>query len=133
VGETQPPSDWPSDWPGLEAERDGVTYDAQKIASIAQALREVMEPISGGGSGDNLGSLQDLSSNGSLHYDVCSHLRSLENWEGGKSFAATLEQSHQTFVDVLEEVLENFTTAISLVEAEASTYQATNAANEGTV
>ncbi|MCK2221287.1 hypothetical protein MF672_046915 [Actinomadura sp. ATCC 31491] len=126
MGETQPPKNWP----GLEAERDGVTYDATKIANIAEALREAMKPINGGGYGEYQGSIQDLSINGSLS-DVRQHLQSIDRWEAGKTFAATLTQAHREFLNVYQEVLENFSIAIALVEAGAGVYKTTNAANEG--
>ncbi|MFB4282589.1 MULTISPECIES: hypothetical protein [unclassified Nonomuraea] len=128
MGETQPPGDWP----GLEPERDGVTYDAQKISNIAGELREVMKPISGEGRTQRQGSINDLSVYGDLS-DVRRHLLSIDNWQGGAAFAATLVQSYQEFITVYEDVLENFATAITLVEAGAGTYQVTNAANEGEV
>ncbi|MGI5283930.1 hypothetical protein ACQEVF_11415 [Nonomuraea polychroma] len=128
MGETQPPSDWP----GLEPERDGVTYDAQKILNIAGELREVMKPVTGEGYGERLGSINDLSVRGSLSA-LRTHLQSIDRWEAGKSFNTTLASSHQEFLNVYEDVLENFAIAIALVEAGAGTYLATNAANEGEV
>jgi hypothetical protein len=128
VGETKPPGDWP----GLEAERDGVTYSAKKIENIAGALRDAMKPINGGGYGEYQGSIQDLSMHGSLAA-VRMQLRSIERWQAGESFATTLETSHREFLNVYQEVLENFATAIALVDAGAGNYQITNAANEGGV
>ncbi|TMR96084.1 hypothetical protein [Nonomuraea basaltis] len=127
MGETQPPSDWP----GLEPERDGVTYDAKKIANIAGELRDVMEPIGGGGYSQRQGSIQDLSMYGSLA-DVRQHLLSISNWDGNV-LGNTLSTSHQEFLSVYEDVLENFGTAIALVDAGAGNYQITNVANEGGV
>ncbi|MEU6729015.1 hypothetical protein ABZ917_35370 [Nonomuraea wenchangensis] len=126
MGETQPPKNWP----GLEAERDGVTYDAKKIASIAEALREAMKPIGGGTYGQYPGSIQDLSFNGSLKAES-DHLRSVDRWQAGESLATTLEQAHREFLNVYEEVLKNMTVAITLVDAGAGNYKITNAANEG--
>ncbi|MEW9546980.1 hypothetical protein [Nonomuraea sp. NPDC050783] len=126
MGETQPPKNWP----GLEAERDGVTYSADKIMNIAKALREIMKPVNGGGYGEYQGSIQDLSVNGSLA-DVRQHLQSLERWEAGPSMATTLSQAHREFLNVYQEALQNFDIAIALVEAGAGKYKVTNAANEG--
>jgi hypothetical protein len=125
VGEQQPPKNWP----GLEAERDGVVYDAKKIENIAKELREIMKPIGGGGYGVGYqGSINDLRFSGSLT-DVRQQLQSIDGWEAGKSFAATLAQAHQELVAVYEEVLENFGIAIALVEDGAGVYKVTNAAN----
>ncbi|MGW4797527.1 hypothetical protein ACWEPC_34415 [Nonomuraea sp. NPDC004297] len=129
MGETQPPANWP----GLEPERDGVTYSAEKILNVAEELREVMKPISGEGSrSSRQGSLNDLAAYGDLS-DVRRHLLSIDDWPGGATFGDTLRQSYDEFMAVYEEVLENFGTAIALVEAGAGNYQATNGANEGVV
>lgn len=120
----------PDNWPGLEAERDGVGYDATKIANIAEELREILKPLNGGGYGENRGSIQDLNVNGSLA-DVRRQLRNVDRWPGGEQFATTLEKAYETFLDVYEDVLENFSTAISLVEAGAGDYRMTDAANHG--
>ncbi|MFD2355664.1 WXG100 family type VII secretion target [Nonomuraea ferruginea] len=112
----------PEDWPGLVAERDGVGYDATKITNVAEALREIMKPINGGGYGEHQGSIQDLSINGSLS-DVRTQLRSIDRNQGTESFATTLETAHREFLDVYEDVLENFSTAIALVEAGAKHLQ----------
>ncbi|MER7363328.1 hypothetical protein ACI2LC_34640 [Nonomuraea wenchangensis] len=126
MGETQPPKNWP----GLEAERDGVTYDAKKIASIAEALREAMKPMGGGNYGEYPGSIHDLSLNGSLKAES-DHLRSVGRWQAGESFADTLDQAHREFLNVYEEALNNLSVAIALVNAGAGNYKITNAANEG--
>lgn len=123
---TQPPDNWP----GLDADRDGVEYDATKIANIAEALRDIMKPLIGSGYGESLGSIQDLSANGSLPM-VRTQLRSIERFDGGDSLATTLETAHQELLNVYEDVLENFSTAIALVEAGAGTYRMTNIANQG--
>ncbi|TDD25148.1 hypothetical protein [Nonomuraea diastatica] len=128
MAETEPPRDWP----GLQPERDGVTYDPKKIANIAGELREVLKPIRGEGRGENQGSIIDLETYGSLRA-VLTHVRSIERWQGGQAFADLVSHSQQEFLTAYEEVLENFATAISLVEAGAGTYQVTNAANEGGV
>ncbi|GAA4518894.1 MULTISPECIES: hypothetical protein [Nonomuraea] len=120
----------PEDWPGLVAERDGVGYDATKITNVAEALREIMKPINGGGYGEHQGSIQDLSINGSLS-DVRTQLRSIDRNQGTESFATTLETAHREFLDVYEDVLENFSTAIALVEAGAGTYRVTDIVNQG--
>lgn len=121
----------PPDWPGLEAERDGVGYDATKISNIAEALREIVKPLKGGGYGEHKGSIQDLSVNALLS-DVRQQLRSVSRWPGGEQFATTLETSHRTFLDLYEDILTNFETAIQLVEAGAGGYRVTDAANQGT-
>lgn len=126
MGETKPPENWP----GLVAEREGVGYDATKISNIAEALREIMKPINGGGYGEYQGSIQDLSINGSLS-DVRTQLRSVDRNEGGESFATTLETAHREFLNVYEDVLQNFSTAIALVDAGAGNYHVTDVANLG--
>lgn len=120
----------PEDWPGLDPEDDGVEYDAEKIAAIAKELREIMKPIGGGGYGTRSGSIQDLSVNGTLSL-VTTQLKTVDRWEGGEKFAATLESAERAFLDVYEDVLENFSTAITLVEEGAGTYRVTNIANLG--
>jgi hypothetical protein len=124
VGEAQPPSDWP----GLDAERDGVTYDARKIANIAEALRDAMKPIAGYGTAQ--GSVGDLTASGDLSR-LRNHLESIDRVDGIKTFLDTLTDSHGKFTKVYNNAIENFQTAIALIDAGAGTYQVTNAANEG--
>ncbi|HEX4814467.1 MAG TPA: hypothetical protein VFV66_17125 [Nonomuraea sp.] len=127
MGETKPP-DW---WPGLQAERDGVTYNAQKIANIAEELREAMKPIGGeGGYGTTQGSVGDLTASGNLSA-LRAQLEPFDRIEGIKTFVNTLADSHGTFTTVYGNVLENFRTAIALIDAGASTYHVTTTANEG--
>jgi len=126
VATTQPPDDWP----GLEAERDGVQYDAEKIAKIAQAMREIMEPISGLDSGRHFGSKQDLDLNGSFD-QMSMQLRSIDLYESGDVFARLLEVVHREFLEVYQDVLDNFSTAIALVDAGAGNYSMTDIANQG--
>ncbi|MDA0637168.1 hypothetical protein OUY22_27520 [Nonomuraea sp. MCN248] len=120
----------PAAWPGLQAERDGVGYDAKKIANIARELRDAMKPINGSGYGENQGSIHDLQTYGSLK-DVRDHLASIRDFQAGETFQATLAKAHQEFLNAYGDVLENFDIAIALVEAGAGTYQATDVANQG--
>ncbi|MEU4516822.1 hypothetical protein AB0G05_45680 [Nonomuraea wenchangensis] len=126
MGETQPPKNWP----GLEAERAGVEYRPDKIVNIVRALHEATKPVSGGGYGKYPGSIQDLSINGSLDYE-CQHLRSVDRWQAGESFATTLEQAHREFLNVYEEVLQNLSIAIALVNEGAGNHKITDIANLG--
>ncbi|MEO3873655.1 hypothetical protein ABGB18_33005 [Nonomuraea sp. B12E4] len=114
----------------MEPERDGVGYNPQKILNIARALREAMKPINGEGYGQRQGSVADFDAYGNLS-DMRAHLRSVDRIEGIKTFVDTLANSHQDFATVYGEALENFQTAISLIEAGAGNYQVTNTANEG--
>lgn len=123
---TQPPDKWP----GLDADRDGVGYDADKIAGVAKALREIMEPLNPTGAGRHHGSYQDLMTKGSLQL-VCDQLRSVDRYESGDQFARTLETAHREFLDVYKDILDNFSTAIALVDAGAGNYSVTNIANHG--
>ncbi|MGP3955559.1 hypothetical protein ACTWPT_06140 [Nonomuraea sp. 3N208] len=108
-----------------------MTYDAQKILNIAGELGEVMKLISG--ESYRQGSISDLEANNQLFAEVRQHLLSIDNSDGTESFAATWKQSHEVCQTVYRDVLENFATAIALVEAGAGTYQLTNDANEGGV
>ncbi|WP_188191153.1 hypothetical protein [Nonomuraea sp. SYSU D8015] len=124
MGEAQPPKDWP----GLEAERDGVTYDARKIANIAEALREAMQPISGYGT--SKGSVGNLATSGDLS-KLRDHLAGIDRVDGIKTFLQTLTDNHETFTQVYGRVLQKFETAITLIDDGAGTYRVTNTANEG--
>lgn len=123
--------DTPENWPGLDADRDDVTYSAQKIKSVASALREEAEPFEGH-STDGRGSVADLTSYGGVDR-LPNQLDSISNWGGGELLSETLRRSHRELVEVYGQVVANFTTAISLIETGAGTYGITNAANEGEV
>ncbi|TDD31034.1 hypothetical protein E1286_45435 [Nonomuraea terrae] len=121
----------PENWPGLDAERDGVTYSAQKIKSVASALREELKPFEGQGT-DGRGSVEDLTSYGGVN-QLRTQLQTISNWEGGRLFSESLGRSHQEFLDVYRRVIINFQTAIALIETGAGVYGTTNTANEGEV
>ncbi|WP_144069874.1 hypothetical protein [Nonomuraea indica] len=124
-------------WPGLDAERDGVVFDAKAIAGSAQALRDALRRLTGeGGEGNDRhapqGTIDDLT-----QYTTLSHLRaqlqSVPRWEGGLTFAQMLETSHEEFVAIYREVQKSFDTAIALVDAAAGNYRAVSDLNMGEV
>ncbi|NRQ39073.1 hypothetical protein HII36_45715 [Nonomuraea sp. NN258] len=121
-----------SKWFGLEAERDGVTYNAKKIAASANVLREALKAFNGQGeeSSGGRGSIEDLTEYGTLA-DLRMKLQGVARWEGGQLFAKALEKSHQEFLEAYQDVLRNFEIAIALVDAGAGNYSKASAANEG--
>lgn len=121
--------DKPQSWPGLDADRDDVTYSPQKIKAVASALREELEPLEGRGT-HTTGSVSDLTQHGGV-FGLRTQLDSISDWPGGKLLSKTLELGHDELVKVYGEVVTNFTTAISLIENGAGTYGITNVANEG--
>ncbi|MEV5889877.1 hypothetical protein [Nonomuraea fuscirosea] len=120
----------PKDWPGLVADRDGVTYDAKKIENIAGALREALKPIDMMGTGTRPGSLQDLSMVSYTLTALREQLQTVKGWAGGE-FGSQLDHSHTEVQKIYQSVLTSLNTAIALVEAGAGTYKVTNAANQG--
>ncbi|MEU0565237.1 hypothetical protein ABZ297_07595 [Nonomuraea sp. NPDC005983] len=123
------------DWPGLDAERDGVTYNEKAIAGCARALRGVIGRFDGTG-GDvkdsgvtaGRGSIEDLRSYTSLD-ELRSQLQSVARWEGGRIFAKAVETGHQELIAVYEEVQKAFDKAIALVDAGAGNYRDAGDAN----
>ncbi|MGW0801875.1 hypothetical protein [Nonomuraea sp. NPDC002799] len=123
----------PAAWPGLQAERDGVTYSAEKITNIAKALAEELKPFNGQGAAETRrGSIDDLTTYGGLT-ELQGQLQTIDKWEGGKLFSDTLAQSHTEFLNVYRQVVDNFGIAISLVAAGAGNYPTATSATEGEV
>ncbi|MEQ4719468.1 hypothetical protein [Nonomuraea sp. B19D2] len=124
-------------WPGLEAERDGVTYNEKVIKECAKALREALGRFIGeGGSakGSSLatgqGSIEDLTTYTALD-ELRTQLQSVPRWEGGRTFAKMLETCHQEFTTTYQEVQKTFDTAIALLDAGVGKYKNVSDANTG--
>jgi len=135
--ESIPPKALEDNWPGLEAERDGVTYNEKVIRESAKALREALGRFIGeGGSakGSSLatgqGSIEDLTAYTALD-ELRTQLQSVPRWEGGRTFAKMLETCHQEFTTIYQEVQKNFDTAIALLDAGAGKYKDVSDANTG--
>ncbi|MEV0617177.1 hypothetical protein AB0I81_27915 [Nonomuraea sp. NPDC050404] len=123
---TQPPPGWP----GLQAERDAVTYDAKKIETIAGELRDALKPLETMSYG-NPGSIHDFNAAGYTIQTFTDHLKTVERWGGGHDFAAQLMGSHKSLHEIYQEVVTKLNIAISLVDAGAGNYKVTDTANLG--
>ncbi|MER6951994.1 hypothetical protein ABT294_49090 [Nonomuraea sp. NPDC000554] len=135
--ESVPPKTLEDNWPGLEAERDGVIYNEKVIRESAKALREALGRFIGeGGSakGSGLaagqGSIEDLTAYTALD-ELRTQLQSVARWEGGRTFAKMLETCHQEFTTIYQEVQKSFDTAIALIDAGAGKYTDVSDANTG--
>ncbi|QYC38724.1 hypothetical protein Nocox_05485 [Nonomuraea coxensis DSM 45129] len=120
----------PKNWPGLEAERDGVTYTPRKIGNIARELHKAMEAVGGGGYSNSPGSLQDFGAKGDLTYEA-GLLKQVGRWEAGPSFADTLLTAHRELLTVYQDALTNMAAAIALVNEGAGNFGITELGNQG--
>jgi hypothetical protein len=104
-------------WPGLEAERDGVTFDADKLKKVAQDLEKKLKIFDG----SKPGSLAHLMANTDLS-DQRAIVRSIERWPGGHAFFDTLKTANVEFPDVYSQIVTRLRVAIALVQAGAGIY-----------
>jgi hypothetical protein len=132
-------------WPGLEADRDGVMYDAQLLGNVADAMWKALPTLTGvrfvphetlekSTDGNhpfpsNLGSQPDVAKVRENLEIFANHLLELDEWDGGLSFAAALRQSHDSLNKAYLELNQRLEIAFELISAGAGNYIRANAAN----
>lgn len=138
-------------WPGLQAQRDGVTYSASTLTKIAEELQTLMNSLSGSTasgqpspSGGVPGSLPHLQSDGNLTYLATNMFGAreadapelklqgdtLRDWAGGRTFGQALISGHNEMSTIYQQVIEKLQVAIALVQEGAANYKGANQANE---
>jgi hypothetical protein len=113
-------------WPGLVADRDTVRYDPGAFDTVVRALQAKLSEVSG----STPGSYPDVKQQYYLLNAFAEHLEKAKNWDGGKSFAAALRQSHEELTNVYNEINGKLAIAVFLIEQSAQSYKHVNAANE---
>lgn len=109
-------------WPGMDAERDNVKYPEnpqERFNQLASMLEDALRDLTG----QKMGSLNDLTTRGNISA-VTSQMRGVARWEGGRSFADTVQRGHDELTDIYEQVNQQFGIAIDLVRAGGGGYQA---------
>ncbi|MFI7441216.1 hypothetical protein [Nonomuraea indica] len=108
-------------WPGLDAERDGVKYPEEpkkRFEQLATQLTEALDDLQGSGRG----SLTDLTTQGNLS-GFTQQVRAIDRWDGGRSFADTLDLGHDELTKIYGQVNEKFAVAIALVRSGGGIFQ----------
>ncbi|MFG3435871.1 hypothetical protein ACGF0J_01385 [Nonomuraea sp. NPDC047897] len=109
-------------WPGLDAERDGVTYPKdpkERFEQLATKLEDALEDLRGSGRG----SLTELTTQGNLSA-FTQQVRAIDRWEGGRAFADTLDLGHDELTKIYGQVNQKFDIAIALVRSGGGIFQA---------
>lgn len=121
------PAGWhlEKNWPGLVADRDGVTYTPSKLVNLAKDLNTQLTGLTN----STQGSLADLQMYGNLSY-LASIFKDVKRWEGGDEFAAAITNAHTETTKIYQEIIEKLTIAVGLINAGAGNYQNANLANE---
>ncbi|MET9339128.1 hypothetical protein [Nonomuraea sp. NPDC003804] len=123
-------------WPGLVADRDGVEYSPMELEKVANALWAKLPEVYGSdptgqqaATTSGPGSYPDVEQHGPALDFFADHLEGVKNWEGGRSFATALRQSHEELAKVYKEVNEKLVIAFALIDVGAGNYKRANAAN----
>ena len=129
-----------SRWRGLDQDRDGVKYNPQKLAGLAETLNAELAKLSGVTSGSGgrpqilmnapHGSSTDLSVNADLSV-MTESIRGIKNWPGGHELANALDKAHTDLTDTQTKIIETAQTVIELINNGAGKYGDTNLANGG--
>lgn len=115
-----------SDWAGLDAGRDGVTYSASKLKKLAEQLKDEYAKFVG----DKPGSVTDLDAKANL-LGMKVVVEQVKRWDGGQAFVETVERGHKEFTEVYREVVEKTRIAIELINAGAGNYESVDVTNAG--
>lgn len=126
-------------WPGLVADRDGVTYSPEELVKVANALWAKYPELNPNdpkapkvaAAPPGQGSCPDVVAQGHALGTFAAQLNHVQRWDGGKSFAAALMQSHKELTAVYQEVNDKLGIAFALIDAGAGNYKRASAANGG--
>ncbi|MFC4120090.1 hypothetical protein [Nonomuraea zeae] len=113
-------------WPGLVADRDGVEYSPVELGNVANILQGWLREVNGSA----LGCYPDVERQGWTLDMFAQQLEQVKNWEGGRSFARALRQSHEELAKVYKEVNDTLSIAVLLIDAGAGNYTRANTVNE---